>query len=429
MVASIKLWNEVVGAILWDPIRQVATIEFDKDFSKHKWDVAPITMPLIEIENNNRLFSFPELNKDTYKGLPGLLADALPDNFGNKLINNWLATQGKTPEAFNPVERLCYMGIRSMGALEFEPSAYPLKNTSKTLDISILVELARLALNEKEALSTNIKNSSAMADIISVGTSAGGARAKAVIAYNATSGEIKSGQVGKYDVDFEEWILKFDGVTNATLGDPKGYGKIEYTYYLMATACGIEMNPCRLMEENGRAHFMTKRFDRNKGEKHHMQTLCGIAHLDYNQANAYAYEQIFMVMRRLALPYTAAAEMYKRMVFNVIARNQDDHTKNTSFLMNKLGHWKLSPGYDITYAHDPANKWMHQHQLSINGKRNDIGIKDFLAVAKAMNIKKPMEIIESVKDAVSQWPILAASIDMPKSQIKAIQATHLLGTQ
>ena len=315
-----------------------------------------------------------------------------------------------------------------MGALEFVPAQDNYLEQGTKLEIDSLVEVAREVLDEKKKLDVNINEDTkeAIANIIRVGTSAGGQRAKAVIAYNEVTGEVRSGQIDAPD-GFSHWLLKLDGVTNAELGDPKHYGQIEYVYYLMAHAAGINMSECRLLEENGRAHFMTRRFDRQNGnEKVHMQTLCGIAHYDYKMLHAYSYEQVFQVMRRLRLPYSQAEEMYRRMVFNVIARNQDDHTKNISFLMNKEGKWSLSPAYDMSWSYNPQGTWTAKHQMSVNNKWDDITREDLLALAKNVNIKQPREIIEQVKDGVAQWPRLAKELNIPHDIADVIEGTLLL---
>jgi serine/threonine-protein kinase HipA len=424
-LAKVNIWNHFVGAVLWDAKTGYATFEFDPAFLENNLDLAPVMMPLEEIKSGRRIFSFPMLNRDTYKGLPGLLADSLPDRFGNRLFDTWLARQGRDPGSVNPVERLCYTGNRGMGALEFEPIIKTTDESKEKIEIDELVKLAREVLYAKKKMSSNIhrKTDKALANIIRVGTSAGGARAKAIIAYNEKTGEVRSGQVDNAP-DFSYWIIKFDGVTNEQLGDPRGYGKIEYAYYKMAKACGIRMTECRLLEENNRAHFMTRRFDRDGNNKVHMQTLCAIAHFDYNDAFSYSYEQAFQVMRRLKLPYNDMEQLFLRMVFNVVARNQDDHSKNISFLMDESGTWKLAPAYDITYAFDPKNEWMKEHQLSINGKNEDIKKSDVLAVAKEMNIKKPGEIIDQVKAAVKGWKKIAKEGGVGAEQIKSISSTH-----
>jgi serine/threonine-protein kinase HipA len=421
VVAEVNLWGVLVGAVAWNEAANHGVFEFDPAFLKHELDVSPLKMPLNEARNGKRIFSFPTLNTETFQGLPGLLADSLPDKFGNRLIEEWLARQGRTVQSMNPIEKLCYIGSRGMGALEFKPSIARYDGPSEPLQVDELVRLASDILHQRNSLETNLEKpeNQAIEDIIRVGTSAGGARAKAVIAYNPETGDVRSGQA-LHDAGFDYWMIKFDGVSNDLLGDPQGYGRIEYAYHLMAKACGIDMMECRLLEEHGRAHFMTKRFDRIGTEKLHMQTLCGIAHFDYNIPNVYSYEQAFQVMRQLRLPYPDAEELFRRMVFNVICFNCDDHTKNISFLMNKQGEWRLSPAYDVTYAYNPENRWLKQHQMAVNGKRENIYRGDLLKVASEMNIKKPLEIISTVQNAVSIWSQYAAQADMPVSQIEKI---------
>ncbi len=425
VVARVNIWGQFAGAVLWDEVTQAGSFEFDEAFIKTGLDLSPIRMPLEELQKGKRIFSFPGLPKQTYHGLPGLLADSLPDRFGNELINAWLARQGRTPESMNPVERLCYIGKRGMGAMEFEPATPGPGDTSITIEIDELVKLAKEAMEVKKELDTSIDDKDGLMNIIRVGTSAGGARAKAVIAYNEKTKEIRSGQL-EIPKGFTHWLLKLDGVTNDKLGDPKGYGRIEYGYYKMALACGIKMMESKLMEENGRAHFMTRRFDRLSGnEKLHMQTLCGLAHYDYNQPTTYSYEQAFQVMRDLRLEHTDAQQLFRRMVFNVIAMNNDDHTKNISFLMDKEGNWKLSPAYDVTYAFDPTNLWLAQHQLSINGKRKDITVDDILTIAKEISLKKGKDIIEEIATGVSGWEGFANEAGIPVKQMEDIGKLHL----
>jgi serine/threonine-protein kinase HipA len=425
VVARVNIWGQFAGAVLWDEVTQAGSFEFDEAFIKTGLDLSPIKMPLEELQKGKRIFSFPGLPKQTYHGLPGLLADSLPDRFGNELINAWLARQGRTPESMNPVERLCYIGKRGMGAMEFEPATPGPGDTSITIEIDELVKLAKEAMEVKKELNTSIDDKDGLMNIIRVGTSAGGARAKAVIAYNEKTKEIRSGQL-EIPKGFTHWLLKLDGVTNDKLGDPKGYGRIEYGYYKMALACGIKMMESKLMEENGRAHFMTRRFDRLSGnEKLHMQTLCGLAHYDYNQPTTYSYEQAFQVMRDLRLEHNDAQQLFRRMVFNVIAMNNDDHTKNISFLMDKEGNWKLSPAYDVTYAFDPTNLWLAQHQLSINGKRKNITVDDILTIAKEISLKKGKDIIEEIATGVSGWEGFANEAGIPVKQMEDIGKLHL----
>lgn len=420
--ADIYLWGQHAGTVAWDENYQAGSFEYTPEFANGSLDLSPLMMPV----RQRQVYQFPSLPKDTFIGLPGLLADALPDDFGKALLDRWLTSVGRT--FANPVERLCYQGKRSMGALEFVPAQDNYLEQGAKLEIDSLVEVAREVLDEKKKLDVNINEDTkeAIANIIRVGTSAGGQRAKAVIAYNEATGEVRSGQIDVPD-GFSHWLLKLDGVTNAELGDPKHYGQIEYVYYLMARAAGINMSECRLLEENGRSHFMTRRFDRlNGNEKVHMQTLCGIAHYDYKMLHAYSYEQTFQVMRRLRLPYSQAEEMFRRMVFNVIARNQDDHTKNISFLMDKQGKWSLSPAYDMSWSYNPQGIWTAKHQMSVNNKWDEITRDDLLAVAKNVNIKHAGEIIEQVKDGVSKWCTFATEQGIPQNMIEAIDSTLLL---
>lgn len=420
-VASIKIWNRKVGAVLWDESKNVGVFEFDKNFIDSGLDLSPITLSLSEASKGRRVFSFPFLNFETFKGLPGLLADSLPDKFGNQVIDAWLAQQGRTAQSFNPVDRLCYIGKRGMGALEFEPESGQQVIPSNTLEIEALVEFAKEVLAERATFKTNLQSEQGFSDILQVGSSAGGARAKAIIAYNQKTGEVRSGQIDGLD-SFDYWLIKFDGVTNHQLGDPKGYGNIEYAYYLMATDAGINMMESELKIENQRAHFMTKRFDRVNNQKMHLQTLCGLAHFDYNLPGAYSYEQALMVMRQMQLPYPDMEELYRRMVFNVMARNQDDHTKNISFLMNPDGKWSLSPAYDITFAFNPSNFWLKAHQMTINGKKENIALNDALSLAKNVNIKKPLQIIEECREAIEKWDDFAEKALILKEQQKEIKS-------
>ena len=420
-LAKISIWGEYAGAVLWDRRTDTASFEYDPDFIKHGWDLSPLMMPL----NAPGAKSFPGLSRHTFLGLPGLLADALPDAYGTVLLERWLSSLGRT--FANPVERLCYQGKRSMGALEFEPAQDDGLEIGSAIEIASLVEVAAEVLSQKKTLDSNLDTDAkeAIAGIIRVSTSAGGQRAKAVIAYNENTGEVRSGQVDAPE-GFTHWLIKLDGVTNKVLGDPQHFGQIEYVFHLMARQAGLEMSECRLLEENGRSHFMTRRFDRAGSDvKIHMQTLCGIAHYDYQMKQAYSYEQAFEVMRRLRLPYGQAEQLFRRMVFNVVARNQDDHTKNISFLMGRDGIWHLSPAYDVSWAYNPAGEWTSHHQMSVNGKWDGIGRKDLLAVAESMHIKRAGEIIDEVCDAVSGWTRLAAEYSIPDEIARMIEKTLL----
>jgi serine/threonine-protein kinase HipA len=409
-LATVSLWNIRVGAVSWNVARQIAQFQYYPDFIQRGIEPSPITMPAAGAENI--IYEFPALSKETYLGLPGMLADSLPDKFGNEILNAWLARQGRTAESLSPIERLCYIGNRGMGALEFAPPKHS-ETKSQKIDIEELTALVHDIIAMRGKLQTNAYSKSLINDIISVGTSAGGARAKAVIAFNSDSGEVRSGQL-KAPNGFEHWLLKFDGTTES-----QGFGRIEYAYYKMATECGIIMSECRLLKMGDYAHFMTKRFDRIENEKLHLQSLCGIAHYDFNNP-IYSYEELFQVMRRLRLPYPDAEQMFRRLVFNVIAYNRDDHTKNIAFLMDRTGRWSLAPAYDITYSYRPDSIWVAKHQMSVNGKRDEITDDDLLAVAKAINIKKPKNIIEQTRDVVSNWKDIAQSCGVSDESIKAI---------
>lgn len=418
-LAYVNIWGHRAGIVMWNENTQSAVFEYDPAFERLGLDLSPLLMPL----NPHTPHQFTSISRETFMGLPGLLADALPDAYGKALLDRWLATIGRT--FANPVERLCYQGKRSMGALEFEPAQDTFLEKDTKIEIDSLVEVAREALNQKAELDTNLSQDRkvALMNIIKVGTSAGGQRAKAVIAFNEKTQDVRSGQIDAPE-GYEHWLLKLDGVTNHELGDPKFYGLIEYAYYLMAKDAGIDMMPCRILAENGRSHFMTKRFDRIGGrEKLHMQTLCGIAHYDYKMLRAYSYEQAFQVMRQMRLPYIQAEEMFRRMVFNVVARNQDDHTKNISFLMDKNGIWRLSPAYDVSWSYNPKGMWTSQHQMSINNKWTDITMDDLLTVASAMSIKKPRVIIEKVIDVVAHWPDYAIPLEIPSETVAIINST------
>ncbi len=406
-VANIKIWGEFVGAVRWDNEKQLASFMYDKRFLQKNWDLSPIKMP---VSNGGRIYSFPELRpskneQNTFKGLPGLLSDALPDRYGNLLINIWLAKNGRSVDSLNPVEQLCFIGSRGMGAVEFEP-AQP-KSSKKSFDIEInsLVEIANNILSKREHFEASLNQieQAALNEIVKVGTSAGGARPKAVVAYNQKTGKIKSGQVDA-PKGFEQWLIKLDGVSNAQFGETYGYGRVEYAYYLMSIDCGIDMMPSKLLEENERAHFMTKRFDRDQENiKHHIQTFCGIQHYDYNNVTGYSYEQLYQTMRLLRLTYPEAEQMFRRIVFNVLASNNDDHTKNFSFILKKDSKWQLAPAYDLCYSYNPNSIWVSQHALSINGKRSNINRNDLLGIAKANSIRKPVKIIDEIKTIVCNW--------------------------
>jgi serine/threonine-protein kinase HipA len=421
-VAEVRLWGSTIGAVALEDGQEVAVFEYDSLFATSGVEVTPLAMPL-----SNDVYRFPALAQRTFHGLPGLLADSLPDRFGNALIDAWLTIQGRSPTSFNAVERLCYTGARGMGALEFEPVIGTASRRSSLIQVDQLVELASGILTRRTNLETALdKDDKALRDILQVGTSAGGARAKAVIAWNPTTNEVRSGQVsaGK---GFESWLLKFDGVRgnkDKELEDPQGYGVIEYAYSKMATDAGIAMSPCRLFEENGRRHFMTRRFDRlDGGRKLHMQSLCGLAHSDFNQAGAYGYEQALSVIRELGLSMKDVEQMYRRMVFNIVGRNQDDHVKNIAFLMDRNGVWSLAPAFDMTYSYNPSGTWTASHQMTLNGKRDGFKLEDFKACAKGVSMKRGRAetILKEVQSVVSRWSQYAEQAGVTPVQRDQIQ--------
>ena len=428
-VAAVELWGTRIGAVALTDSNGVASFEYEPSFLASGIQLAPLMMALAA-----RVYSFPELQRRTFRGLPGLLADSLPDRFGNNLINAWLARQGRTPESFDAVERLCYTGQRGMGALEFKPVQGPSAQTSGAIQIAELVALASEILSQQQGLATSFQGperEEALQTILRVGTSAGGARAKALIVWNASTGEVRSGQL-EAPPGFSHWLLKFDGVSgnkDRELEDPQGYGLIELAYSRMARAAGITMTDCRLLEENGRQHFMTRRFDRDDaGNKLHMQSLGALAHFDYNEPGSYSYEQAFLVMRQLQLPMQALEEQYRRMVFNLIARNQDDHVKNIAFLMDRDGQWSLSPAFDITWSFNPAGDWTATHQMSVNGKRDQFTRADLLAVGRSAQLKRGRAeaIAEEVIAAARNWPLYAAEANVREESCSQIQASHRL---
>jgi serine/threonine-protein kinase HipA len=423
--AFIHIWNKRVGAIAWDEATQLASFEFEPSFLANNWNLSPLKMSMAE----KRVFSFPELrNTTTFKGLPGLLADVLPDKYGSSLINAWLTQNGRPTNSMNPVEQLCFIGKRGMGALEFEPIVPKAANTATKIELDSLLQIAQQILSGRQQFNTQLTADEAKAlnDILKIGTSAGGARAKAVIAFNPITKEIRSGQANA-PTGFTQWLLKFDGIADEQLGTSQGYGRVEMAYYLMATAAEIEMTECRLLEENGRAHFMTARFDREPdNSKLHVQSFCALVHYDFNEVTLFSYEQLFELMRSLLLPYTAAEQLYRRMVFNVMAKNCDDHTKNFSFIMDKTGEWKLAPAFDVCHAYRPGSTWVSQQSLSVNGKRQHITKDDLLLVAKNMNIKKAAAIINQIHEVVSQWKNFAAQTNVDTLLSDAIGKTLLL---
>ncbi|MGL4369160.1 MAG: type II toxin-antitoxin system HipA family toxin [Spirochaetota bacterium] len=423
-IAEVQLWGRTIGAVSLTGESPYAVFQYDPAFAQSGIEISPVCMPL-----SRRVYTFPDLPLPTFHGLPGLLADSLPDKFGNALINVWLARQGRTPESFNAVERLCYTGSRGMGALEFKPAYKDTLTRSEKIEIEELTDLASEVLSSRNDWTASLADADrekALHDILCVGTSAGGARAKAVIAWNPVTSEVRSGQI-KTDPQFEYWLLKFDGVKgnrDKERVDHRGYGALEYAYSRMAHAAGITMSECRMFEEKDRHHFMTRRFDRLPGGgKIHMQSLCALAHYDFNQARAYSYEQAFSVIRRLDLPAQSVEEQYRRMTFNIMARNQDDHVKNIAFLMDKTGRWSLAPAYDITYSFNPNGSWTSKHQMSMNGKSDGFTLTDFRECAKHALMKRGRadSIIDEVRTAVREWRNFADDAHIEPSWRDVIQ--------
>ena len=420
-VAKVRLYGKDLGTFNWDSSRNIALFEYDADFASTGLEPSPIMMPV----QPGRIYSFGSLDQNTFCGLPGMLADSLPDTYGKALFERWLALTGRA--AGNPIESLCFLGKRCMGALEFEPAIGQDADADMRFQVESLVDVARTALQGKESFEANIDDdkTDAISAILRLGTSAGGQRSKAIIAYNKSTGEIRSGQINAPD-GFEYYIIKLDGVSaEAGLKETQNFGRLEYSFSHLVRECGIEMTDCDLIEENGRAHFITKRFDRKGTEKIHMQTLCGIAHFDFRARRAYSYEQAFGIMRRLGLPYSQAQEMFRRMVFNVVIRNQDDHTKNISFLMGRDGRWRLSPAYDMCFAYNPSGQWTSAHQMSVSGKFDDIGRKDLLSFANSNGIKNASETIDRICEAAAGWSGIARNCGVPDGLVNAI-TPHLL---
>ena len=428
--ARVVLWGTVIGAVTWLEDREVGVFQYAPDFLESGIQPSPLMMPLGEFP-----FEFPALERNTFRGLPGLLSDSLPDTFGNAVIDAWLASEGRTAASFHPVERLCYIGRRGMGALEFEPAISGPGNDAGAVDVAKLVELANRVLDQRAGLRgvfTGEDDRDSIQDILRVGTSAGGARAKAILAFNPETNEFRSGQV-EVGPGFEHWLMKFDGVRanrDKELADPQGYGRIEYAYHLMAVAAGVVMAPCRLHHEGGRSHFMTRRFDRTAtGGKLHLQSLGAIAHYDYNQPASYSYEQALQVVKRLGLPREDLVQQVLRAFFNVAGRNQDDHVKNIAFLMNRRGEWRLSPAFDVIYSRDPRGAWTSRHQMSVHGKREGFKREDLIALAHLAGIKtaRANEMIDRVLETVRRWPEFAEPAGVDEATAARIEASLRTG--
>lgn len=424
--AEVYLWGTRIGVVAQEDVASVPVFNYDDRFLQSNIEVSPLTMPL-----SKRIYSFPNLNKDSFHGLPGLLADSLPDKFGTKLIERYLAEQGRDFKSLTAVERLCYVGNRGMGALEYVPAFGYTNGPEESVNLNALVKLASDILSERESVHIRA-NERAMEQIIKIGTSAGGARAKAIVAWNEETKDIRSGQIDAGS-GYGYWLIKFDGIENnrdkGDKADGPSYTKIEYAYYLMAQAAKIDMSECRLHQESEHFHFMTRRFDRdiNTGKKIHMQTLGALAHFDYNMPGVHSYEQVAQIIYKLGMGQKEIEQLFRRMVFNIIARNQDDHVKNISFLMDSKGMWSLSPAYDVTFAYEPNNFWLSKHQMSINGKLESFDIKDFFECGRKMNIskKKIENIVTEVNDAVLNWSIYAEQAHLDEKIAKQVQMYHI----
>ena len=416
---SVHLWGQLVGALSWNPDRMLASFQYDPEFLRSGLEISPLKVPL-----GARVFEFPELaDTNTFKGLPGFIADCLPEKFGNRLLDTYLANHGRHIEDLNPLERLCYVSTRGMGALEFQPDLESRDlNEPIPLQVSDLADVAKRVLEERQQTSTN--SDEGIETLVTVGTSAGGAKAKAVIAINDDTNDVLSGQANVPE-GYVHWLLKFDEIDNEEHASSKQIGRIEYAYSEMAYEAGINMMECRLLHDNDYAHFMTQRFDRIEGNtKIHVVTFAGMMHADRDPPGLVGYERLFQTIRELGLPQSDLTEMYRRMVFNICARNQDDHTKNHAFLMFGDGSWQLSPAYDLCFSYKPGNPFIESHQMSCNGKRDGFLLEDLLTAAISADVKNPKKIIEEVQLAVSRWSKLAKKAGIDEERISHIRKLH-----
>lgn len=427
--AEVYLWGTKIGTVVQNEITDVPRFMYSSNFIKSNIEVSPIMMPL-----SGQTYSFAKLNEETFHGLPGLLADSLPDKFGTRIIDDYLAKQGRSVNKLTGIERLCYVGNRGMGALEYVPQI-GMEIPDQSINIDDLARLADKILSDRKSI--NIKaDEQAMEQLIKVGTSAGGARAKALIAWNEKTMDIRSGQIDAGE-GYSYWLLKFGNIENNKDKDKevdnKEYSKIEYAYYLMTKDAGINMSECQLIKTKEGVHFVTKRFDREEqsGKKIHMQSLGGIAHYDFNDPGAHSYEQAAGIMRRLKLSQIEIEQLFRRMVFNEVAKNYDDHVKNISFLMNRSGKWSLAPAYDMTFSYNPNSIWTSQHQMKINGKREDIEIKDLIACGKNMDIstKRIKEILKQIIQVVGKWSLYAESAGLKEQYMEEIKKYHKYGDE
>jgi serine/threonine-protein kinase HipA len=411
-VVEVRIWGQTAGAVA--PLHGKPgfyEFQYAPAFENSGLELSPLQMRL----KAKRRFSFPGLAQDTFHGLPGLLADALPDRFGNALIDENLSRHGTRVADITTLQRLVYVGRRAMGALEFEPSFTATRNPA----VLVSLNMAHLAEDARRALHGDLNN--VAQEILDIGSSAGGARAKAIIGWNPQTNEVVSGH---FDLprEYEHWLLKFD-VGAGVLNESISFGRIEYAHYLMASAAGVQMNECRLLEEGGRAHFMTKRFDRRGNDKVHVHTLCGLMHLDFNTPYVHSYEQYLRAVLDLKLDAPALEQAWLRCVFNVAAVNCDDHTKNFAFMLDESGKWDIAPAYDTCFSHNPAaGKWTRQHQMLVGGKAWGITDADLISLADAFDIRRPKELVERVVAAIDQWPQFASQAGVPRAEIARIKS-------
>jgi serine/threonine-protein kinase HipA len=434
-IAGVKYGEHDVGAVSLDVETGLGSFEFERRFISMGVEVSPLKMPL-----SRRIYSFPEADPDVFRGLPGLIADSLPDDFGNAVLDAWIASQGGSVADITPLQRLKYTGRRGMGALTYHPASRRKGlDSSQQVEIESLVSMAQEVLDERARLGVHLgtrgqEDEDAMLALLSVGLSAGGARPKAVLAFNDDFTKVRSGQVDVPD-GFTHFIMKFDGVSEhrrnkEAFGDPMGYGAMEYVYHLMATACGIAMMPCRLLDEGDRRHFITQRFDRDGNRRRHVQTLNGLAHVSYRQAGSYSYAELLATARELGLGPDDAMQILKRMVFNIIARNHDDHSKNIAFMLDDRNDWRLAPAYDLAYSYKPGSRWVGSHWMKLNGKRDDFTRDDFHSLERLSPIFSKRVIdqtIEETKDHVSRWSDLATEHGVPEPLLKTVAENLRLG--
>lgn len=411
---EVYLWGTKIGAIAYEPGQtEVSTFEYDKDFIKMGIEVSPISVPI-----KYSIHTFDDISKKTFHGLAGFIADSLPDKFGNQLIDQYFALKGRSSSDITPLDRLLYIGNRAMGALEFKP-AINLDDKNKNIELNLqdLSQLAEMILIKKEKFANELKNSDKknVINLLRIGSSAGGARSKALVAMDK-DGKLYDGTIN-HKKACKYYLLKFDSSSNSDRDnkDPKGMTKVEYIYSILARKCNINMPYTTFIQIEDDFHFLIERFDRidkNKGftkDKLHYVSWCGMAHAHRDETGAFSYEQLVMIVRELKLGQDSVFEIFKRAVFNLVGRNQDDHTKNFGFLMDRNGRWSLSPAFDITYSYDPEGKWTKSHQITLNGKEDNFTLEDIISFGKYCNLskKKSLEVLNNTVSAFKEFPKLA----------------------